>query len=104
MLSGLGSQSVTESTPAASARALPLPVLDRLVIAYLTLPLAIFLIGWLQLWAAVPLLACLAYSLRALLMPAAAGTQVVPVTRLHLLVAIAVGLAWTYLGGTAHFV
>jgi len=104
MLSGLGSQSVTESTPAASVRALPLPVLDRLVIAYLTLPLAIFLIGWLQLWVAVPLLACLAYSLRALLTPGASRSQVVPVTRLQLIVAIATGLAWTYLGGTAHFV
>jgi hypothetical protein len=104
MLSGLGSQSVTESTPAASAGPLPLAVLDRLVIAYLTLPLAIFLIGWLQLWVAVPLLACLAYSLRPLLAPVAAAEQVVPVTRLHLIVAVAVGIAWTYFGGTAHFV
>src|SRR5476651_2568561 len=104
MLSGLGSQSVTESTPAASARALPLPVLDRLVIAYLTLPLAIFLVGWLQLWVALPLLACLAYCLRPLLGTVATGSQVVPVTRLHLIIAIAAGLAWTYFGGTAHFV
>ena len=104
MLSGLGSQSVTESTPAAGAAALPLAALDRLVIAYLTLPLAIFLIGWLQLWVAAPLLACLGYSLRALILPAATAAQVVPVTRLHLCVATAAGLAWTYFGGTAHFV
>jgi hypothetical protein len=104
MLSGLGSRNVTESTLAASAAAVPLPVLDRLVIAYLTLPLAIFLIGWLQLWVAVPLLACLAYSLRPLLGPVAVGAHIVPVTRLHLIVAILVGVAWTYFGGTAHFV
>jgi hypothetical protein len=104
MLSGMGSRSVTESTLAAGPGALPLPALDRLVIAYLTLPLAIFVIGWLALWVALPLLACLAYSLRSLVMPAAAGAQVIPVTRLHLAVAITAALVWTYFGGTAHFV
>jgi hypothetical protein len=104
MLSGLGYQNVTESTPAANPGALPLPALDRLVIAYLALPLAIFLAGWLQLWAALPLLACLAYCLRPLFGIPANGAQIVPVTRLHLIVAIAAGLAWTYFGGTAHFV
>jgi hypothetical protein len=104
MLSGLGYQNVTGSTPAASVGALPLPALDRLVMAYLALPLAIFLVGWLQLWVALPLLACLAYCLRPLLGTVATGSQVVPVTRLHLIIAIAAGLAWTYFGGTAHFV
>jgi hypothetical protein len=104
MLSGLGSQSVTESTPAASVGALPIAPLDRLVVAYLALPLAIFLVGWMQLWVAVPLLACLAYCLRPLFAPAASPSQLIPVSRLHLLVAIAAGLAWTYFGGTAHFV
>jgi hypothetical protein len=104
MLNGLGYQNVTESTPAASVGTLPLPLLDRLVIAYLALPLAIFLGGWLQLWVALPLLACLAYSLRPLLSTAAAGSQIAPITRLHLTVGILTGLAWTYFGGTAHFV
>jgi hypothetical protein len=104
MLSGLGYQKVTESTPAASVGTLPLPLLDRLVIAYLALPLAIFLVGWLQVWAALPLLACLAYGLRSLFARTATGLQIVPVTRLHLIVAIVAGLAWTYFGGTAHFV
>lgn len=103
MLSGMGSSSVTESTPAAGAGTLHLPALDRLVIAYLTLPLAIFVIGWLQLWIALPLLACLIYGLRALAGRTAAGGEHLPVTRLHLIVAILVACAWTYLGGIAHF-
>jgi hypothetical protein len=105
MLSGVGPQSVTGSTPAAAAAPLTLPMLERLVIAYLTLPLGIFLLGWLQAWVAVPLLACLAFSLRPLIAPAATGPQQgPPVTHLHVLVAIIAGLVWTYLGGTAHFV
>ncbi len=99
----MGSPSVTESTPAAGPGTLPLPALERLVIAYLTLPLAIFVAGWLQLWIALPLLACLAYGLRALAAPAATGAEHLPVTRLHLIVAILVAFAWTYLGGIAHF-
>ncbi len=104
MLSGLGYQNVTESTPAVSVGTLPLPALDRLVIAYLALPLAIFIAAWLELWVALPLLACLAYCLRPLFGIAATGSQIIPVTRLHLIVAVAAGLAWTYFGGTAHFV
>jgi hypothetical protein len=95
MLSGLSSQNVTGST---------LPVLDRVVIAYLTLPLAIFVAGWLQPWAALPLLACLAYSLRSLLGGTGAGPPHLPVSALQLGVAVLVGLAWTYCGGTGHFV
>ncbi len=79
-------------------------MLERLVIAYLTLPLAIFLAGWLQLWVALPLLACLAYSLRPLAGPNAVGTPEIPVTGLHLAVAIGLGSAWTVCGGTAHLV
>ena len=78
--------------------------LDRLAVAYLTLPLAIFLIGWCEAWAAVPLLACVMYALR----PLAAGLPVRgarrPTTRLQLIIAIAVGCAWTACGGTGHFV
>lgn len=104
MLSGLGYQSVTGSTSAESAGTRSLPALDRLVIAYLTLPLAIFVAGWLQLWVVVSLLLCLAYSLRPLLSSPATGAQIISVTRLHLAVAIVVGVAWTVFGGTAHFV
>jgi hypothetical protein len=104
MLSSLGYQSVTGSTPVAAPASWPLPALDRLVVAYLAFPLVIFLAGWLQLVVALPLLGCVAYSLRALIARAPAGTPALPVTRLHLAVAVAVGIAWTYLGGTAHFV
>jgi hypothetical protein len=99
----MGSPSVTGSRLAAGPGTLPLPALERLVIVYLTLPLAIFVAGWLQLWVALPLLTCLAYGLRALAGPVAAGSEHLPVTRLHLIVAIVVALAWTYLGGIAHF-
>jgi hypothetical protein len=104
MLSGLGYQSVTGSTPAATPASWPLPALDRLVVAYLALPLMIFVASWLQLVVALPLLVCITYALRELIAPAPVGAPHLPVTRLHLGVAVAVGIAWTYLGGTAHFV
>jgi hypothetical protein len=43
MLSGMGSPSVTESTPAAGPGALPLAVLERVVVAYLVSPFAYLL-------------------------------------------------------------
>ncbi len=88
-----------------SAPSVPtLPLLDRLAVAYLVLPLTLFLVGWLQLWAALPLLACVLYGARLLLAPRARGPDAHPVSRLHLTAAIVGGCAWTYLGGTAHFV
>lgn len=81
----------------------PLDLLDRAAIAYLVLPLPIFLLGWFELWVAVPLVACLAYALRPL---ADFGRRASdhPVSRVQLLVAIGVGCVWTFYGGTAHWV
>jgi hypothetical protein len=87
------------SVPAAGE---PLRPLDRLAVAYLTVPLAIFVAGWLEPWAAVILGACIALSLRPLIgrlpqRPAAGFSA------LQLGAAIATGLAWTMLGGLGHF-
>jgi hypothetical protein len=80
-----------------------LDALDRVAIAYMTLPLLIFLIGWLNAWAAFPLVACVVYSLRALF-NALPATARVAVTPLQLAVAIIVGCVWTVFGGTGHLV
>ncbi|MGP8165062.1 MAG: hypothetical protein ACLQAR_06040 [Steroidobacteraceae bacterium] len=82
----------------------PLDPLDRIVIAYLAVPLVIFLAGWFEAWAAVPLLACLAYALKALLSGLPGAPARWPVTRLQLSVALAVGCAWTVCGGIGHWV
>ncbi len=77
--------------------------LDRTVIAYLAVPLVIFLAGWFQAWAAVPLLVCVAYALK----PLAAGlpgAPARPVTRGQLSVALVVACAWTVCGGIGHWV
>ena len=75
--------------------------------AYLLLPLGIFLVGWLEIWAALPLLGCLLYSIKGLIGPAqldrAAGAPPAP-TRMHLGVAVMVACAWTACGGTGHLV
>jgi hypothetical protein len=81
-----------------------LGVLDAAAVAFLALPLGIFLIGWLELWVALPLLVALVYALRPLsaashewrLQRCLAGWQVA--------LAIAVGCAWTSFGGTGHWV
>jgi hypothetical protein len=78
--------------------------LDRTAIAYLTLPLAIFLAGWFEIWAAIPLLACLAYALQGLAARAPPGAARLPITQLQLVVAVGVGCAWTVCGGTGHVV
>jgi hypothetical protein len=78
--------------------------LDRVAIAYLILPLIIFLAGWFEWWAALPLAACTAYALRALFAPGPGAVARVPVTRLQVMVAVAVGCAWTVFGGTDHLV
>lgn len=79
-----------------------LDVLDRLAIGYLTLPLLVFVAGWLQWWAALPLLGCCLYALRALLGPLPARPTGYPLTGGQVAVAIAIGCSWTALGGTAH--
>jgi hypothetical protein len=76
--------------------------LDRLAIGYITAPLALFLAGWLQWWAALPLLGCMAYSLRAVLRRYPAAQHRTAVTRPQLIAAIAAGCAWTVLGGADH--
>jgi hypothetical protein len=96
MLKSLGSDA-----PTAGA----LDALDRLSIAYLTLPLALFIAGWLRWWAAVPLLACAVYALRPLTARSAgAAPRAYLITPGHLLVAATVGILWTVLGGTDHLV
>jgi len=92
---------INSKTAASSSSLEPL---DRIVIAYLTLPLMIFLIGWFEVWAALPLLACAAYALKSLATAQPAGGARLPLTGLQLAVAIAVGCAWTVCGGTGHFV
>ncbi len=79
--------------------------LDRMAVAFLVLPLGIFLIGWLELWAALPLLVALIYALRPLLRGAFHEGR--PQRRLagwQVALAIAVGCAWTSFGGTGHWV
>ena len=87
-----------------AAEAPALGVLDGVAVAYLALPLAIFLIGWLELWVALPLLVALMYALRPL---SAASHEWRLQRRLvgwQVALAIAVGCAWTSFGGTGHWV
>jgi len=85
----------------------PLDRLDRLALAYLLLPLVIFLAGWFEIWAALPLLACLVYSIKGLVLPVhlagPVGAQPAPTHR-HVAVAVVAGCAWTACGGTGHLV
>jgi hypothetical protein len=85
----------------------PLDRLDRLALAYLLLPLGIFLATWFEIWAALPLLICLVYSIRGVIGTArlnrATGAQPA-LTRMHLAVAVMVACAWTVCGGTGHLV
>ena len=77
----------------------PLPsldALDRLALGYLVVPLVIFLAGWLEIWAAFPLLLCLGYSLKVLIDPArsiqSGGSAVWRPTRMQLAAAVIGGL------------
>ena len=89
-----------------SPRPTQLDTLDRLAIGYIALPLIIFLAGWLVWWAALPLLACTGYALRAILAPLPASAPAPgsrpPITRLQLSVAVGVGCAWTVCAGAGH--
>jgi hypothetical protein len=78
--------------------------LDRLAVLYMTVPLVIFLAGWLEVWAALPLIACVAYALKPLTAALPIGGARMPITRLQLTVAVVAGCAWTLSGGTAHVV
>jgi hypothetical protein len=79
-----------------------LDLLDRAAIAYLLLPLVIFLIGWLRLWAALPLMLCVFYALRPLADARPASRTELPITPLQLIIAVIVGCAWTLFGGFGH--
>jgi hypothetical protein len=85
-----------------SASALPLDPLDRVAIAYLALPLVIFLAGWLEWWAALPLIASVAYALKPLAAPWPADGARLPITPLQLVLAVVVGIGWTIYGGAEH--
>lgn len=92
--------SLSSTNPQASTA---LDDLDRAALVYLVLPLAIFLVGWLEWWVGVPLAVCLAYCLRPLL--ALRSRRAVggpPITVLQIAVAVAVGGGWALLGGAGH--
>jgi hypothetical protein len=76
--------------------------LDRVAIAYLVVPLVIFVLGWLELWAALPLAAGIAYALKPLFARHAAQRVRLPVTRLQLALAASVAIGWTVFGGAGH--
>jgi hypothetical protein len=95
MFSSIGSKSALVS---------PLDPLDRAAVGYVGLPLFIFIVGWFEWWAALPLAACTAYALRALFAPGPGAVPRIPVTRLQVMVALSVGCAWTVFGGTDHLV
>jgi hypothetical protein len=78
--------------------------LDRTVICYLTLPLVIFLVGWFEWWAALPLAACTAYALRSLFARRPVGALRPPVSSLQLVIAVVIGCSWSVFGGTDHLV
>ena len=87
--------------------ALPLDGVDRLALAYLLLPLGIFVASWFEIGAALPLLGCLAYSIKGVILPSridrSTGAPPAP-TRTHLSIAIVIACAWTACGGTGHLV
>src|SRR5579871_6367149 len=81
--------------------------LDRAVIGYVALPLPLFLLGWLKLWVAAPLVLLVLYALRPLVglrASPSSGSQTTPVSLTQLGVALLVGVTWTALGGTLHLV
>ena len=82
----------------------PLDRLDRIVIAYLVLPLGIFVATWFKLWVAIPLVLCVAYPLKALLVPRPSRDGGPTITGLQLGVAIVIGCGWSVFGGIDHLV
>jgi len=88
--------------PPDSNAMLSLDSLDRTAIAYLTLPLVVFLVSWFEWWVALPLTMCVGYALKSLItaMPRDHGRA--PITRLQLAIAIGVGGGWTAFAGAGH--
>ncbi|GAC1301500.1 MAG: hypothetical protein NVSMB10_01110 [Steroidobacteraceae bacterium] len=66
--------------------------------------MVIFLAGWFEWWAALPLIGCVAYALRALVLSprGAVAASRFPLGREQLVVAVIAGAAWTLLGGADH--
>jgi hypothetical protein len=87
---------------ASSTPTVSLDMLDRMVVAYLLLPLFIFLIGWFQWWVSLPLSLCTVYSLKYLAAPRRTDAIRLPISALQMSLAIGVGIGWTILGGGAH--
>lgn len=81
-----------------------LNVLDRMVVFYLALPVGIFLIGWLELWAGGPLLLCMLYALKPVILPQDAREPRRPgLAGWQVAIAIAAGCVWTLCGGIGHW-
>lgn len=80
----------------------PLAALDRLAIGYLTLPLFIFLIGWLEWWAAAIFVVLAGYALWPTLLKRD-GPPRLPLTAQQIAIAVVIGSIWTVLGGIDHF-
>jgi hypothetical protein len=90
------------------AGGLRLPWLDRVVVGYVAAPLVIFLWGWFQWWASVPMIVCVAYGLRSVLGAPPAlrllPNQLYMPRAWQLALALLVACVWGVLGGTAHVV
>jgi hypothetical protein len=89
---------------AESGQSRALDPFDRVVILYLVLPLPIFLLGWLEPWAALPLVFCVLYALRPLMNSRPSDGPAFPVSPMQVTVAVLVGCGWTAFGGIGHFV
>ncbi len=81
----------------------PMETIDRVVVAYVTLPLAVFLIGWFRFWVAIPLLALMAYSLTPLATVQRFTAEISRHTTKQIWLALAAGFVWTLFGGTGHW-
>ena len=101
----LGRQNLNDPQRSSADRVAPasLACVDQFAVAYLVLPLLVFLVGWLEPWVALPLAACTLYALWPAIRPRAAGAApCAPLTRAQLTAGILAGIAWTVFGGTAH--
>lgn len=82
----------------------PLGVLDGIVVLYLVLPVAIFILGWVEPWAAVPLFLCLLFTLKPLALTCRGHGFAPGLSRWQVATAILAGCAWTLTGGIGHWV
>jgi hypothetical protein len=80
--------------------------LDRTAIAYLTLPLLIFLVGWFEWWVALPLVLCVGYALKSMVATVPGGESQPPLaprfTKLQMGIAVGVGCGWALFAGAGH--